>query len=59
VNHSAKKQHHEKARKQHKHEMQTHAREAAKRGRSMLPVWILIAGLVVIAAAIVMISVLW
>jgi hypothetical protein len=39
MNQSAKKQHHEKARKEHKHEMQARAREASRRGRSTMPLW--------------------
>ncbi|MCS6864303.1 MAG: hypothetical protein RMJ56_03115 [Gemmataceae bacterium] len=56
MNHSAKKQHHELARKKHKHELQVHAREAARQQRSLLPLWFLIAGLIVIAAGILTIS---
>jgi hypothetical protein len=56
MNHSAKKQLHEKNRKRHKHEMQTHAREAAKRGRSKVPLWFLAGGIAVIVAAVAMIS---
>lgn len=56
MNQSAKKQLHEKNRKRHKHEMQAHAREAAKRGRSKMPMWFLAGGLAVIVAAIAMIS---
>jgi hypothetical protein len=56
MNQSAKKQHHEKARKKHKHEMQTHAREAARRGRSSLPLWFLIGGIGLIAAVVLMVS---
>jgi hypothetical protein len=53
---SAKKQHHEQARKKHRHEMQTHAREAARRGRSSMPVWFLVGGIGVIAALVLMLS---
>jgi hypothetical protein len=56
MNHSVKKQLHEKSRKRHKHEMQAHAREAARRGRSKLPLAILCGGLAVIAAAVLVIS---
>ena len=56
MNHSAKKQLHEKARKQRKQEMQAHAREAARRGRSTLPLWFLITGIAVIIGAVVLIS---
>ncbi len=57
MNHSAKKEHHEKARKKHKQEMQASAREAAKRGRSKMPVLFLVAGIVLIAALIVAASI--
>jgi hypothetical protein len=56
MNHSAKKQLHEKNRKRHKHEMQAFAREAARRGRSKLPLAFLCGGLAVIAAAVLMIT---
>lgn len=56
MNHSAKKQLHEKNRKRHKHEMQTNAREAARRGRSKVPMAFLVGGIAVIAAAVLMIS---
>ncbi|MBN9120854.1 MAG: hypothetical protein J0I06_17170 [Planctomycetes bacterium] len=56
MNHSTKKQLHEKNRKRHKQEMQAHAREAARRGRSTMPMWFLAGGLVVIVAAVLMIS---
>lgn len=56
MNHSAKKQHHEKARKEHKHKMQSYAREAAKRGRSRVPLWFLAAGIAVIAALVLFAS---
>jgi hypothetical protein len=57
MNHSAKKQLHEKNRKRHKQEMQAHAREAAKRGRSKMPIWFLIGGIGVIIAAMVVFSI--
>jgi len=56
MNHSAKKQLHEKNRKRHKSEMQTHAREAARRGRSKLPLAFLLGGIAVIAAAVMFVS---
>ena len=56
MNHSAKKQLHEKNRKRHKHEMQTHAREAARRGRSKMPIAFLVGGLAIIVAVVLMIS---
>jgi hypothetical protein len=45
MNHSAKKQHHEKARKQHRRELQEHAREAARRERSSVPFWVMVIGI--------------
>jgi hypothetical protein len=56
MNHSAKKQLHEKNRKRHKHEMQAHAREAARRERSNRPIWLLVGGIVVIIGAVVVMS---
>lgn len=56
MNQSAKKEHHEKARKKHKQEMQANARELAKRGRSMMPIWFLVAGIGVIAALVLVVS---
>lgn len=53
---STKKQHHEQARKKHRHEMQAHAREVARRGRSSMPVWFLIGGIGVIAALVLVLS---
>jgi hypothetical protein len=41
VNHSAKKQHHEKARKKHKHDQQEHARELARQQPSTKAAWVL------------------
>jgi hypothetical protein len=45
VNHSAKKQHHEQARKKHKHDSMEHARELAKKKPSMLAFWVLAVGI--------------
>ena len=56
MNHSAKKQHHEQARKEHKHAMQQHARDAARRGRSKLPLVFLVIGIFVIIACVGVIS---
>jgi hypothetical protein len=56
MNHSAKKQHHEKARKQHKQEMKANARELAKRGRSKMPIWFLVAGIGAIVALLMVVS---
>jgi type VI protein secretion system component VasF len=58
MNHSAKKQHHEKVRKQHKHDLEQHAREAAKRERSKVPMWILAAGVVCVVAVVLLVA-LW
>lgn len=56
MNHSAKKQLHEKNRRRHKHEMQTHAREVARRGRSKVPLLFLAVGLLVLGAVVAMVS---
>jgi hypothetical protein len=56
MNHSAKKQHHEQARKKHKQQAMEHAREAARRGRSKLPIVFLAVGLAVIIAFVAVIS---
>jgi hypothetical protein len=56
MNHSAKKQLHEKARKKHRQEMQEYAREAARRGRSSVPFWIMVTGIVAILAGLVAIT---
>lgn len=56
MNHSAKKQLHEKNRKRHKHEMESHARDAAKRGRSKVPLWFLAGGIAVIVVAVAIIT---
>ena len=52
MNHSAKKQHHEQARKKHRHDQQEHARELAKKKPSMVAVWVLGVGLALMAAVI-------
>jgi hypothetical protein len=41
MNHSAKKQHHEQARKKHKHDAEEHARELAKKPPSTKAAWVL------------------
>lgn len=56
MNHSAKKQHHEKARKKHKHELQQHARENAKKERSRFPLYMLAVGLAVLLGVVVVIG---
>jgi len=52
VNHSARKQHHEQARKKHRHDQQEHARELARKKPSMLAFWILAIGLSIAVAAV-------
>jgi hypothetical protein len=56
MNHSVKKQLHEKNRRRHKHEQLEHAREVARRGRSRLPMWLLVIGLVLLVGAVVALS---
>jgi len=56
MSHSTKKQHHEQARKKHKHEQQEHAREAARRGTSNLPRMFLVGGIVLMIALVVFVS---
>jgi hypothetical protein len=56
MNHSAKKQLHEKNRKRHKQALQEHAREAAKRGRSKVPMWFLILGLGALILAVALLA---
>jgi hypothetical protein len=53
VNHSAKKQHHEKARKKHKHDQQEHARELAKQKPSTVAAWVLGIGIAVVVVGLV------
>ncbi|HVL14003.1 MAG TPA: hypothetical protein VM529_15650 [Gemmata sp.] len=58
MNHSTKKQHHEQARKKHKHDQQEHARELARRKPSTAAAWILGigVGLVVLAVVVTLIA---
>jgi hypothetical protein len=58
VNRSAKKQHHEQARKKHRHDQQEHARELAKKKPSMTAFWILVIGLALAVAILVVTSLL-
>ncbi len=53
MNHSSKKQHHEQARKKHKHDQQEHARELARQKPSMTAAWVLGVGILVIVAVVV------
>jgi len=56
MDHSAKKQLHEKNRKQHKQAMQAHAREAARRERSRMPLIFLLLGVAIIIGSVAVIS---
>ena len=56
MNHSAKKQHHEQARKKHKQNALDHAREVARRGPSRLPLVFLAIGLAVIIACVAVLA---
>jgi hypothetical protein len=53
VNRSAKKQHHEKARKKHKHDQQEHARELARQKPSTRAAWVLGVGVAVVVIGVV------
>lgn len=56
MNHSAKKRHHEQTRKKHKHEIQEHAREAAKRSPSKLPQVLLVVGIIAVLGFVLFVS---
>jgi hypothetical protein len=56
MNHSAKRQYHEKARKRHRHDLQQHAREMAKKKPSTVPRWFLAVGLACILIFILAVS---
>ena len=58
MNHSAKKQHHEKTRKKHKHEQEEHARELAKQKPSTRAAWVLGIGVAVVVVGVVLAVVL-
>ncbi|MDB5310828.1 MAG: hypothetical protein JWO38_5030 [Gemmataceae bacterium] len=47
MNRSAKRQHHEQARKRHRHEQEQHAREVAKKPRASFPAFFLVAGVAI------------
>jgi hypothetical protein len=53
MNRSAKRQKHDQARKQHKHQMQQSARAAAKAPRSAFPRWLLIGVVAVVVLFVV------
>ena len=56
MNRSAKRQHHEQARKRHKHELQQHAKDAAKQPRSAFPRWLLVGAVAIILAFVLAIA---
>jgi len=56
VNHSARKQNHEQARKKHRHEQQEHARELARKKPSMAAFWILAIGMALVVAFVLVTS---
>lgn len=56
MNRSAKRQHHEQARKRHRHELEKHAREVAKREPSTAPRWFLAFGLACILVFILAVT---
>ena len=53
MNKSARRQHHEQARKKHKQDQMAFAREAARRPKSAFPTWLLGASVGVMALAAV------
>jgi hypothetical protein len=53
VNRSTKKQHHEQARKKHKHDQQEHARELARQSPSTTAAWVLGIGVLVVIVGVV------
>lgn len=57
MNRSAKRQHHEQARKRHRHEQQQLARQAAKKPRAGFPRWLLVGGIAVMLLAVLGVAV--
>ncbi len=55
---SPKRQHHEQARKKHRHQQKQQAREAAKRERDAFPKWLLIGGIALMTAFVVGVAIL-
>lgn len=53
MNRSAKKQHHEQARKKHRHDQLAHALEVARKKPSMTAFWILAVGLALVVVFVV------
>ena len=56
MSHSTKKQHHEQARKRHKHAQQEHARELAKRPPSTAAAWVLGIGVGVMLTVVLLVT---
>jgi hypothetical protein len=56
MNNSTKKQHHEQARKKHRHDQLEHARELAKRKPSTLAAWILGIGIALAVIGVIVAS---
>jgi hypothetical protein len=56
MNRSAKREHHEKARKRHKREQDAHAREVAKRPPAKFPYMILVVGVGMMLALVLGVS---
>ncbi len=54
--HSTKKQHHEQARKKHKHDQLEHARELAKKKPSTTAAWVLGIGLAVMLTIVLAVT---
>jgi hypothetical protein len=59
MNRSARRQHHEQARKRHRQELQQHAREAAKKPRDRFPAWFLTVGIGVLIVALLAATFAW
>jgi hypothetical protein len=53
MNHSSKKQHHEQARKKHKHDAEAHARDLARQKPNTTFMWLLGIGVAIIIAVVV------
>ncbi len=53
MNRSARKQHHELARKKHKHDLKEYARELSRRKPSTTAAWVLGVGIALVVAVVV------
>ncbi len=53
MNHSARKQQHEQARKKHRQDHEEHLRELSRQKRSTLPMWFLGIGITLLLALVV------